>query len=197
VPRLKTIVVLNGTDGRGDEGNARLTLTGSARNDIGAAVEIEHGCSDGNCDIAAALENGYPFAAARLLHGATETPLLDRVFNHYQSSDVTMESVADWDSWVRWHKENGRQCDSCGSFQYDDSDVCGNCLAVIPKYREKGNHKCISEDWLLDNLPPHWDYDCVLGPVPGFVIFDSREADEQQSLFIPLDLLKLDRKENQ
>ena len=56
---------------------------------------------------------------------------------------------------------------------------------------DKGNHPCLSEDWLLDNLPKGWYYDCqALTPQEGFVIYAPGCT---VPLFIPLDLLKQDR----
>jgi hypothetical protein len=59
--------------------------------------------------------------------------------------------------------------------------------------REKGNHPCLSEDWLIDNLPPGWSYDCHVGSMSsdpeaqdGFVI---ETGDNPNTLFIPLRLL--------
>jgi hypothetical protein len=52
---------------------------------------------------------------------------------------------------------------------------------------------CLSEDWLLANLPDGWTYDCqVFGgdtpdSGPGFIIFDRNDITKQ--LFIPLSLL--------
>ena len=75
--------------------------------------------------------------------------------------------------------------------------------------RDKGNHECLSEDWLLDNLPKGWAYDCVLGNAwggdgqDGFIIWNTNtvKADEgeplvagENALFIPLDLLERNRK---
>lgn len=54
---------------------------------------------------------------------------------------------------------------------------------------EKGNHPCLSEDWLLDNLPEGWTYDCQTSGQMGFTI----TATDGKTLFIPLDLLKHDR----
>lgn len=56
-------------------------------------------------------------------------------------------------------------------------------------HREKGNHPAFSEDWLLDNLPPGWTYDCQTTEPQGFVIHPPVGA----PLFIPLALLKRNR----
>lgn len=87
------------------------------------------------------------------------------------------------------------------------SDVAGWTLDgyVIPRLRsgnyaareleapqglhDKGGHPCLSEDWLLSNLPEGWTYDCVMGPQSGFTI----TATDGKTLFVPLDLLKADR----
>ena len=62
---------------------------------------------------------------------------------------------------------------------------------------DHGDHKCLSEDWLLDNLPADWTYDCVLGSddgQAGFVIqAPGPAAGQVGQLFIPLDLLKQNR----
>jgi hypothetical protein len=66
-------------------------------------------------------------------------------------------------------------------------------MAVV----EKGNHKCLSEDWLLDNLPEGWTYDCYMGEPYGFLIYppNTMMGNEPDALFIPLDLLKTDRRQ--
>lgn len=52
-----------------------------------------------------------------------------------------------------------------------------------------GNHPHFSEDFLLDNLPEGWTYDCLpFGPPCGFTI----TASDGSTMFIPLRLLKGD-----
>ena len=51
--------------------------------------------------------------------------------------------------------------------------------------REKGNHPCLSEDWLLDNLPSGWHYDCQIFGQQGFTI----TASDGSTMFLPLRLL--------
>jgi len=46
-------------------------------------------------------------------------------------------------------------------------------------------HPVLSEDFLLDNLPEGWTYDCCMGEVWGFTI----TATDGKTLFIPLRLL--------
>ena len=126
MPRLTTLIREIGTSGQME----RFELSGDARADVGSAVTLEHDCQDSSCDIHAALDAGFPLSAAHLLIGATETPLLEAVISHYGLSFVDWPS--DWDDWVTWHKEHGRQCPSCEAFNYDESDnVCGNCLADL------------------------------------------------------------------
>lgn len=56
--------------------------------------------------------------------------------------------------------------------------------------RDQGAHPCLSESWLLDNLPEGWSYDCVAsGPLQGFTI----TAGDGRTLFVPLDLLATNR----
>lgn len=63
---------------------------------------------------------------------------------------------------------------------------------------DRGDHPCLSESWLIDNLPEGWGYDCHMGEQWGFIIFkksdlpdnDGMSYPEEKVLFIPLDLLK-------
>ena len=62
-----------------------------------------------------------------------------------------------------------------------------------------GDHLCLSEDWLHDNLPEGWEYDCqVMTEQMGFVIYPPTIPNipwfKPEPLFIPLDLLKMDRR---
>jgi hypothetical protein len=57
--------------------------------------------------------------------------------------------------------------------------VSGICVEV-------GDHPCLSEDWLLDNLPEGWSYDCQAFAEPlGFTI----TASDGSTMFLPLRLL--------
>lgn len=105
-----------------------MTLTGEQ---VAAAVYADHPCEGENtCDIAAALEAGFPFVAAHLLCGATETPALDAI------GYVDQREPEGWDEWVVYFKANTVRCD-CGSFVFREEDyaaaeqVCGNCLAIV------------------------------------------------------------------
>jgi len=119
-----------GTSGRIKE----FELTGNAADDVAYAVEEEHPCEDTtSCDIAMALENGFPFSAAFLLKSATETPFLDKVTQAYYEEFWGIDGMPkDWDNWVDWYKENTWKCLGCGNHNHVDSDTCGNCLAARP-----------------------------------------------------------------
>lgn len=124
-------------------------VSGSFARDVAEAVEREHDCDDSACDIRAALEQGFPFVAAFLLSGATETPLLDSVvaahrFNGTARDDFRAEpfnarsgpntAPRGWAEWCAWEAENARPCPSCNARNYGrDSDYgggemsCGSC----------------------------------------------------------------------
>ena len=54
------------------------------------------------------------------------------------------------------------------------------------RWGEVGNHPCLSEDWLLDNLPEGWSYDCqAFAEQLGFTI----TASDGSTMFLPLRLL--------
>lgn len=65
---------------------------------------------------------------------------------------------------------------------------------------EKGNYPCISEDWLLENLPQGWRYDRHFGDEMGFLIYPphtprfSGDPVDPEPLFLPLALLELERR---
>lgn len=58
------------------------------------------------------------------------------------------------------------------------------------------NHECFSEDFLIENLPVGWSYDCTFGGPdgPGFLIIGPGDANTSDrydhALFIPLRFLK-------
>lgn len=127
---MTTITAEIGTSGTFET----FELTGDAGHDIGRAVELEHPCDDDACDIATALAAGFPFVAAWLLVGATETPLLDEVLEHYDQD--CRDTPQDWDQWVAHHKQYARHCEACNGYTYGDDyytpETCGNCLAALP-----------------------------------------------------------------
>jgi hypothetical protein len=51
---------------------------------------------------------------------------------------------------------------------------------------EGNEYECISEHWLLENLPHGWSYDCTFTPEAAFVIYSNNEGG---GLVIPLRLL--------
>jgi hypothetical protein len=134
----KTVRAEVGTTGQFEE----VELTEDAGHDIARAVELEHSCEDSHCDIRAALEAGYPFSAAHLLEGATETPLLDAVAAAH-GIDLT-ETPQDWNEWHAYFTENARPCQSCGSFVFD-SDTCDNCGGSIAPRPDNESDAFIAE----------------------------------------------------
>ena len=108
-------------------------LTGDAKRDITKAVLLEHPCNDHTgCDIVMALDHGFPFVAAYLLSGATETPLLDTVSSHYSKEIIDEDVVIGWEEWFVWRKNNTWQCE-CGQYNYNECNLCSNCLAIREK----------------------------------------------------------------
>jgi hypothetical protein len=61
----------------------------------------------------------------------------------------------------------------------------------VEPLHDKGDHPCLSEHWLLDNLPEGWTYDCQLNGQWGFAI---SSQGQDGVLFIPLDLLRENRR---
>lgn len=112
--------------------------------DIGEAVEADHGCDSSACDICAALAQGFPFVAAHLLSGATECPAIDAMvaahrFNGTATDGFRCEpfnaqsgpntAPRGWSEWCEWFGENARECPACGAFDFgEDAEArCGNC----------------------------------------------------------------------
>jgi len=120
----------------------RVRIGSDLGTDLGEAVELEHPCEDSACDIRAALESGHPHAAAMLLEGATETPVLEAVraahgFNGGPCREDGPDGwPVDWEAWTAWHREHGRPCPACEAWNYPVdgwwSGSCSNCLADIP-----------------------------------------------------------------
>jgi hypothetical protein len=118
----------------GDE--ETIDLTGDPARDIDAAISEEHFCQDTNtCDIARAREDGYPFCAADMLQGATETPLLDAVISRYCAHGFDFGAAADRDrsEWLEsetW-TQHAYRCESCNGFTFGDScwtpEECEHC----------------------------------------------------------------------
>jgi hypothetical protein len=109
-------IVEDGTEGRGYGQTVLLRYTGDVDADLASAVEIEHPCQvstgarmsvpsrETTCDIAEAAEAGYARVSAYLLHGATETPVLDRVLEHY-GIEPTRICPFDSEEWQAWAAE--------------------------------------------------------------------------------------------
>jgi hypothetical protein len=130
---------------------ATVELTASLAADVADAVRLEHPCGgdDGACDIAYALENGFPLTAGYLLSGATETPLLDAVYAAHNANahdawtaplidDASVEGDterSEADAWSAFAKDHGKLCDSCNGYTYGDDveDIafCGHCGADL------------------------------------------------------------------
>lgn len=106
------------------------------------AVLIDHPCRDyAGCDVARANAEGYTYAAAHLLMGATETPALSLLLQVFPGAYDSLLRRSDgwpvgWDEWVTFHEAYGRPCPECGHVMYGDDETmptqCGNCLAAIP-----------------------------------------------------------------
>lgn len=113
--------------------------TDDLRYDVARALQEEHGgCENNACDIGSAYETGYPLAAAHLLLGATETPVLDLVLQlHGASGDARFARGAfkeDFEAWAEYFGAHSWEC-ACGAFVYDPEDReehCGNCLYGAP-----------------------------------------------------------------
>jgi len=101
------------------------------------ALDIDHtsdpdACAN-YCDICAARRQGLIYVAAHLLHGATETPTLDRVITALDMPRNLNGRPRGWTRWVRWFKRNTIKCPSCESFVFTDvpHTSCGNCLTPL------------------------------------------------------------------
>jgi len=109
-------------------------LTDDAAADVAAAVEKEHPGEDytSSCDICAAMKAGFPFSAAHLLLGATETPLLDAVTKHHHDAMYAEEKSwpRDWDEWTAHFAKTRRPC-ICGAYVDKECESCSNCLAKL------------------------------------------------------------------
>ena len=120
--------------------------------DLARAVEADHPCTDDtSCDIAAALEQDFPFVAAFLLQSATETPCVDAtIAAHVHNGTAGNEMLAEpfnghigpgtaprgWSEWCQWSRDNSVYCEHCGAYTYPDwrgrPEECGNCRRPLP-----------------------------------------------------------------
>lgn len=118
-------------------------LSDDLRNDLARALQEEHGgCENNTCDIGSALNAGYPLAAAHLLLGATETPILDLVLTvHGALGEATVAWGTfdeDFEAWAEHFRAHSWEC-ACGAFVYDPEEGeehCGNCLGRRPSSAE-------------------------------------------------------------
>lgn len=116
-----------------------IAITADAREVIADAVTADHPCgvdgmdTDNTCDIAWALEQEYPLAAAWLLRGATETPALDAAMSALEFNGVTAPSfLAEFDQWCASSDSDSIACGQCGARVYTDHEAgCGSCGADL------------------------------------------------------------------
>lgn len=111
-----------------------VKITGDARSVITEAIEETHPeCRQNTCDIHAAIEAGFPFAAAYLLSSATEVYPLDAAVRALEFNGVELPLFFDeFDEWCASDASNSVECPACGSHVYSDfGDGCGMCLADL------------------------------------------------------------------
>lgn len=118
---------------------AEVDITGDSGADIASAIVLEHHCDSASCDIDRAMDDGYPFWAASLLQGATETPLLDAVIAHYCAAGLDFAAIAERDreQWLAsetW-TQHAHKCGSCGAVTFGDDywtpTQCDDCGAEL------------------------------------------------------------------
>lgn len=115
---------------------ARIWLENDYREKLAAAINADYPTDQApnHSDIAAALRNGFTYAAAHLLNGATETPALDKFVEEFGPWPMNGGHSADFDEWAAWFKENTIECESCNAFNFTDEFIpcgCANCGARI------------------------------------------------------------------
>lgn len=133
------------------------------------ALRHDHQCADRSCDIAVALEEGFPGIAYHLLCSATDDAAAFRVVNAatWQLGDdvITAEvgthlyDCPEWDAWKTCHDAHARQCGDCNAITYAarhwEPETCGHC--------QRGPLVCPS--WDLPSHPPA----AVVHDIPGDV----------------------------
>jgi hypothetical protein len=141
----------------GDAGDV-IELTGTLADDIDVAVKVDHPCRDDEtCDIYNAREAGYPFSAAELLSGATETPALDAVLGAYAACGILTNDprrgdvpAGDAEGWHEHFERYARMCDDCGgaTFAGDhwEPEECSHCRSDFAAQRTRR---------VLDGAPWH------------------------------------------
>jgi hypothetical protein len=148
-----------------------------------AAVRADHPCDDRSCDIAAALEAGFPHTAAWLLASAThDRPALTRLLAEGAAAlPARSEDCGDWAPWTAFHRRHGRRCPACESFTYGDEQAepgqCAACLAPLPA--GNGNPpsddgettldriNAALDDWAETGDAMHWQPKDDPSPDPG------------------------------
>lgn len=137
MPRVREIIGEVGTTYTYE----RVNVTRGVERALVDAVNFEHpNCEDPSCDIAVSLDAGFPFVAAALLEGATETPLLCAVMDFFDITSKYLHEVPQWEEWTEYHRLHGFRCDACGTYTYEDPSSswtpsrCGGCGAegIVP-----------------------------------------------------------------
>lgn len=138
------------------------------------------------------VEAGAPVVAACMFTGATECAHIDATVFAHRFNGTLPENwgnaykLADWPAWERYHEENGRQCPSCETFNYDTRPgwKCGNCLGELPYM--KGD----SVDWFqpygADN-DPDGDGEFVYGTVVDVNFEDKNIPEDDYWITVELD----------
>lgn len=161
--------------------------SGSVDAELADAVRADHPCDDRSCDIAVALEQGYPQVAASLLLGATDAPTVGALIDAgHAIVPANLERCRGWDEWMAYHQAYGRRCPSCGAHTYGhDSWTPGECAECLQPLGEPGtpplaggdalaarrmNQVMESEDWESDWDTGTWKAprQLVPDPVSGF-----------------------------
>jgi hypothetical protein len=116
-----------------------VSISDDAARVIADAVSEDHPVADGEtrcgntCDICWALESGYPFAAAWLLCGATDTPALSAALTALEFNGVDVPFFGDqFDEWCTSPDSDSVRCPGCDARAYTNfEDGCGNCGAEL------------------------------------------------------------------
>jgi hypothetical protein len=100
--------------------------------DLVSAVRTDHPCEDRSCEIAVALEQGYPQVAASMLLGATDAPAVETLIETGRAIvPASLERCRGWGEWLAYHSRFGLRCAACGSYTYGGEDeppaACGEC----------------------------------------------------------------------
>jgi len=174
--RITEVKVGFGDQGTG-YGPASIRIGRREGVDLAEAIALEHPCEDSDsCDIAIALQEDFPFVAADLLAGATETPMLERVAwaHRFNGTAVLGEwcnwgdtnrepslMARGWQEWSDWHSENMKQCEFCDGYSRNDSEFCGMCYKSFPSYslRVSFHAYCgmMTYEWETEDTGDEWE----------------------------------------